>query len=177
MIVDEKSLTSKGRVPAGVYTCRITEVKQEPSAEKGTEMDVISCEIVSPEKKKFGDVEYEVAGTEFTIRIFYTQKAAARAKETLRQFGINPTGNDTSEWQKESKKLEGAYFDIALQSTPRVMRHALTPDEIAAGKKDYEAEPVKDDDGKVVTLGWELNANPNGIRAGTLRRATSANPY
>lgn len=170
--IDYTRLESKGFVPAGSYTCYVKEHKQTP-ASTGTLQDVLEMEILAPDKKVHGGVTYNVAGVGFRLSFYHTPKSMARNLEVFRKLGVPGIGTHptTADLQAAlAAHFKQATFDIALASRERRMKEQMTSEDVAAGKKSWQLADAKDEFGKPIVLGWELDPDIGAIRAGSYRR-------
>jgi hypothetical protein len=158
-------------VPNGLYTLLIKKVDNTPSS-KGTPQTKIDLQIVAPAVVTHGGVSYEVAGVETDKRTWWSDKAAAKSIEMCRDLGLPnaDTAETTEELQESLVKLEGMYVTALLEGGEKVKRQSPLP-----GQKSWEAEPVRDENGNVVTDGWEIRNV--SFRRGTLRDADGNFPF
>jgi hypothetical protein len=158
-------------VPNGIYTLHIKKVDNAPS-NSGTPQTKIDLEIVAPAQVKHGDTTYEVAGVETSKRTWWSEKAVAMSIEMCRDIGLPAaaTAETTEELQEALAGLEGMFINAMLEGRERVKRQTPLP-----GQKPWQAEPVRDDAGNVVTDGWEI-VNVS-FRPGTLRDRGGNYPF
>lgn len=159
--IDYSALTSKGMVPNGIYTALIQKVDNTP-ASTGTPQTRFDLELVAPAARDFAGVSYAVAGQLTDKKIWWSDKSMARSIELCTQdFGMKPL-ETTEEFQQALLKTEGCYVDVYVESRERVKRHNALP-----GQKPWQAEVAKDDEGNVITDGWEITNVT--FRRGTLK--------
>ncbi len=166
-----KSQVRSGFVPAGIYTCVLTEVNNAPSR-KGTPQSALKLQIVAPEEVPFGDQTCKVAGVSVELRCWWSDKAMTMAVEMCQALGIPVERFETTEELQAAllaAQKAQLHVDIALESLPRYMRKTLTPKEIAAGKKREDADLVTDPEGNPVVLGYDVSCRGSNIRPGTAR--------
>lgn len=139
-------IDTTGRVPNGYYQHRITEAKIGQSKSSGATQITVEGEIIAPDVKRLGDLECRTAGKKWTVYLTFTDKATARCLQTLAKFEVLPgDGEDTHAFAtRAANELKNKVFTCLTKSSPEFEREDLTPEEVAAGKKPWEADTIKD---------------------------------
>lgn len=129
------SLASPGFLPNGVYTVRITEIKQALSS-KGNLMDTITAEIIAPNAVEFAGANYTAAGVKVMDYWSYTVKGVPQIISRLIKLGLNIQGSPSiKELRAASAALVGYSFEATVQSQEQFEQETLTPAQVAAGEK------------------------------------------
>ena len=155
-----------GRVPLRLYQARVLEVKYGPN-KKQNPMFTIETEIMAPDKVEFGGEVFSTAGVKATMYVVVTPKSAAKAFQTLKALGITLTPGESLDTiaARVKSDLPNSLFKAMISSKPRYLRQELTPQDIAAGKDPYEADPVVDEEtGQPVIDGWQTEIMQNSIK-------------
>lgn len=161
-------------LPKDRYCGRIKEGSFAPAKKSGNNQITFKCEVYHPAtiKHPADKREYNIAGKEFTI---YKPTSGPGLEHTLmfmKDLGLSPQ-LDTD--NPDLEQFKGRTFSIILKSRDMTARKDLTPEEIAAGKQRWEAEPIKDEEGRPsLTYGIEVDGFGD-IRATKI--AAPANPY
>lgn len=171
MTIDRSQIVSRGMVPNGLYTLQILEVKNAPAA-SGTPQTVLELQIVAPATVKHGDTTYEVAGAKCDKRTWWSEKAAAKSIEMCADIGLPQaaTAETTEELQTALEGIKGYFINALVEGREKIKRQTPLP-----GQKPWEAEPVRDENGNVVTDGWEITNVT--FRRGTLRDMDGNFPF
>jgi len=154
--------TRNDRVPNGIYNVRVKETTYGPS-QKSEPMITAKCEIVSPEMKDFGGDQYAVAGKEFTSWFSFSPKAVVRTTQTLAKLGITLQDGESLEafGQRAANELRNVTFNTLVSGEAIIAREDLTPEQIAEGKKPWDANPIIGPDGQPVVSGFKVTATIN----------------
>jgi len=169
--IDRSQIVSRGMTPNGLYTVQILEVKNAPAA-SGTPQTVLELQIVAPATVKHGDTTYEVAGVKCDKRTWWSEKAAAKSIEMCADIGLPQanTAETTEELQTALEGLKGMFINALVEGREKIKRTTPLP-----GQKPWDAEPVRDEAGNVVTDGWEITNV--SFRRGTLRDMDGNYPF
>jgi hypothetical protein len=147
------------------YVLRVKEAVFAPSS-KGNPMVTLRCEIVKPETVVIQGRTYALDSLEvnywFPIKVYdertgevlvpETKKAQGKYKDFLKKLELpsdfDDENPDISEFQK------GLMFSAMLDSREKVAQRR---------GEDGKYEQLKDDDGKKISLGWEVVANGSDV--------------
>ena len=170
-IINRSELVSRGMVPNGIYTLQIIGVKNAPAA-SGTPQTVLELQIIAPATVQHGGVNYETAGVKCEKRTWWSEKAQLKSIEMARDLGLPEarTAETTEEIQAALEKLDKMFVNAVLEGREKVKRQTPAP-----GQKPWDAEPIRDEDGNIVTDGWEITNVT--FRPGTLRDQDGRYPF
>jgi hypothetical protein len=149
-------INSQVRLPRGIYAARIQKCELKQST-KGNPMFVVTWELC----KALVDGQWKdtvsVAGKHYAIGgvklkpEYYTLTAEAvyRLFKLQEILGLDQRV-DPENPGEVAMELEGKVANVVAGSNEYVMRGDLTEEEIAAGKKPQDAEPLKREDGSTI---------------------------
>lgn len=150
------------RVPKQVYNVIIKETKFGPSS-KGADMITAQGEIIAPEMVDFGGDQYKTAGREFTSYFSFSDKALPSSLQILEKFGVTIAAGESLKafGERAAEELKNLTFNTVVTGSEIIARQDLTPADIAAGKKPWDAEPILHE-GQPIVTGFKTEAEIRG---------------
>lgn len=139
---------------------RIIGTKFEASNSKGNPMTTLTCEVIEPEEVAVDGKLVKVAGEKATIWLIHNPEkdwgGQGMVETFCRKLNVDLDGSYDTELHKEYFK--GMEFDIILSSRELIKRYPPKP-----GQSREEADPILDANGKVISSGWQIQANLSDV--------------
>ena len=145
-----EQLNSKVKLPQRNYVVRCKKVEFTFSRKSNNPMFVLSWEICKPETITINGRVYSIAGVDLRPQyLTLTKEAVGRLFTLQRTFGMDE-GVDLDNPLEVGNKFVGKVANAVCGSDEYIRRADLTDEEIAAGKRPEDAEPLKYEDGSPV---------------------------
>lgn len=144
---DINNLPSSLPIPRDGYATRVRKADMTTS-KAGNLQIVIEVEIYSPATVTISGSEYNVAGKWSKEYLPLTEKGWWKTEETMRKLGLNPASLDKQ--NPDTDQFVGKTCHAIWESEEWVERKDLSPEQVAAGMKPEEADPIKDGDGNAI---------------------------
>jgi len=189
--LDDQVVSGDVQLPYDRYRLKVREATFGPSKSSGNPMTTLICEIIAPETIESADGKtFAVAGKEVRYYLPYTDSMLGRCAEMLRKLEVldkdfsylDSEGNEQiahiNSQQFDTDNVPTApfknlSFDAILWSQEKVKRRMPSPEQRAKGQL---GDPLLDENGKEIKLGWETVATLDNI-IGNPAWEDASNPY
>ncbi len=166
---DQEMSGGKGYIPTQTYRVRCIGTKLSKSS-SNFPMTTLDCEIIEPETLTLSGTEVTVAGRTFQLYLIHNPgKVGWASQDQVFEFcekiaadlPVNPeTSRPRYKTEDHRAYYLGREFDIVLQSEEQIKRLPPKP-----GQKFGQGDPVLDGEGKPISLGYRITANPDDVPA------------
>lgn len=161
----ETATNAGGYISEGLYRARVLGTKSVPKNSSGKPMTTLSCEIIDPEAITVNGENVRVAGRQFQLYLIHnvertgwaSQEQVLRFADKLKvELGTDENGEPEYDTDLHKEYFHGMEFDIVLRAEEDVKRYAPKP-----GQK--QGDPILDGEGKQISSGWRITANPDDV--------------